>query len=205
MDILDLIQTTFKVLFSGDDTGTLNNITFNNNIFNNGFKGIILYPTFANNLVISNNDITSDNRGIFIQNFSAPIIIANNITSDSGENAIALFNCILNLNIEQNKIIALSNFGAGIFLSNCQASLANHASIVNNFIQSLGHGILLDQCEYIDIYFNSINIEDFPLTSNASSSAIELKTFNSKIDLQNNILLNRRDGYAYIGKNGFKH
>jgi len=71
--------------------------------------------------------------------------------------------------------------------------------VANNFFQSSNNGIRILNSDYLEIYFNSVNIENNPLTVNTNSYSFSQDNNSSNIFIYNNVLVNNRGGYAYIG------
>lgn len=191
------IPNNFQSIVYGDDSGTLHNISFEKNMFNSGYYGLFLYPTYSTNLIVADNIFNSDHGGIYLQNCSFPNIVGNNLSVNSNLSGVTILSCLY-FSFESNKLNSSHLNTSGISILNSFIG-----TVVNNFIQVTENGISLDQSEDIEIYFNSINIEDNPITVNNNSSAIKFLSGNSRITIENNIMCNRRDGFSYIGEDGF--
>ncbi len=167
------------------------------NTFNNGNNGIVLGSEVAGqNMEITNNTFSTKSSAIEIINFDAPKIIDNTITNNSSSFAIHL-NTLTNMfEVEGNKINTTTNLGSGINLINSIGTSILRGTIVNNFIQAANIGFKIESSSNIDIYHNTISIENIPLTSNVASAAFESTTDN--INIINNIFNNERNGYAVI-------
>ena len=177
--------------------GSLNNVIFNLNTINSGNNGIVLSSeVVGQNLDITNNTFSTISSAIEIFNFDAPNIINNTIINNSSGFAIQL-NTLSNLFlVEGNKISTTTDLGSGINLINSTGTSILRGTIVNNFIQAASIGFKVESSSNIDIYHNTINIENTPLTSNIASSAFESTTDN--INIINNIFNNERNGFAVI-------
>ncbi|MCB0732137.1 MAG: hypothetical protein KDC88_14000, partial [Ignavibacteriae bacterium] len=195
----NFLINNFQAIVFGDDSGSLDNISFVSNIFNYGFFSIMLFPTYGYNLQINNNTFNCNYAGgIFLQSFINTNINGNIATFN---NVQILYNTFIKLS--NNEII--NNSGEGLLLFECYGNTSNFNKITNNIIQTGGTGIRLENCEYLEIYFNTINISNDPLTALTNSAAVQLVSGNSRIKLENNILMNKRDGYAYSGEIGFQN
>ena len=177
--------------------GSLNSLIFNLNTFNNGNNGIVLGSEVAGqNMEITNNTFSTKSSAIEIINFDAPKIIDNTITNNSSSFAIHL-NTLTNMfEVEGNKINTTTNQGSGINLINSIGTSILRGTIVNNFIQAANIGFKIESSSNIDIYHNTINIENTPLTSDVATSAFESTTDN--LNITNNIFNNERNGFAVI-------
>ena len=182
----------------------LDNFKFTNNEFTDGTYGLFLESFSTNksaNLLISGNNFHTSYRAIHINNFDTPEIKSNQIThhtSFSNNSSISLYHSN-NFLIEKNKISTNHTKGSGIVISNCQNINGSRSLIVNNFIQAHEKGISLSNSNNIDIYFNSINIEISTNIDNLTSASLSLHATCDSIKIQNNILNNKRKGYAFDG------
>ncbi len=207
-----------------DDEGGFSSCKIENNTITGGSRGIHLDAgTTTGGILISGNNIQCNSKGIFIsdvgtpevtsntivcnddgiriENSPAPQIRQNIITTNGSEYALYLFNCDNNILIEKNKINSTSSAPKGIFLNGCDGgsgSLSNN--IINNFIQSYDYGIGIAASSWINIYHNSVNIEDYPLTNIGVSQALFIDNA-TNLDIRNNIFSNNRGGFAIKGNN----
>ena len=193
----EFIPNQFQSIVFGDDSGTLHNISFENNTFNSGFHGLFLYPTNSTNLNVSGNIFNTDHGGIYLQNCFYAEIAGNKLTVNSNIYGMTILSCLF-FSIKSNEFNCSQPNISGLSILTC-----NEGTIVNNFIQMTEHGISLDLSEDIELYFNTINIENNPISISNTSSCIEFVGGNSRITIENNILLNRRDGHSFIGEDGF--
>ena len=179
----------------------INKFSFINNEFINGTYGLFLdshTSNLSNNLLISGNDFLTQYQSIFIRNFNSPDILSNIVSNDSDEFAIYLENCTNNFVVSNNKIASQNNSSSGIKLINCNSG-SSRGRIINNFVQTLNSGIALDASSSIDIFYNSINIQDISNTTDTQSSAIKVLNTCNDLLLLNNIFANKRNGYAFDG------
>ncbi|NOX19449.1 MAG: right-handed parallel beta-helix repeat-containing protein [Chlorobi bacterium] len=186
-----------------DNAGNLDNVSFADNEFNGGFTALYLYPNSSSSgLSVSNNVFFSQNkRGVSIRNFNSPAIESNSFDNVAGY-AVYLFECVDSFSVKKNSISNSSNSqNFGIQISSCAGTSSANGIVVNNFIQSLNTGIKIDFSSYVNVYFNSVNIEDALSGSLATTKALYLVSDNSNIKVANNILANKRDGYAYHAGN----
>ena len=181
------------------ELGQINKITFTNNEFNNGHIGINLVPTITSqHLSIYDNTFNANNHyGINLNDFGAPEI-GSNFFNEIVNRSISIINCSGELLIEKNTISNVVNtFSTGIYLSSCVGTSVERGLVVNNFIQASWSGIDVNSCEWLTIYFNSVNITLDPLSNNIDTHALYLLSGSSSILVKNNVLANRRTGYAY--------
>lgn len=179
---------------------SLDEINISGNIFNNGYDGVNLTSVNAGqNLNISNNTFSTTNRAIVLTNFDAPIISGNNITNNGIDFSMWLEDNI-NYIIENNKINTTTDLGSGLYIHNQNSgSINDYGTIVNNFIQAGNNGIYLNELVSVDIYFNTINIENFPLSTKSNSYA--LYSTSSDLNIKNNIFYNKREGKSILYQN----
>ena len=162
---------------------SLDNIIFSNNLFTSNASGLMLKGFSGSkspNLQVFENLLLTEFRGMFISNFNAPFINLNTIINNGSEYAMYFNSITNNLVITHNKMMSTDNSSIGIVLSNINATNLNSALVANNMIQSGMEGISVSSSEYINFYFNSVNIENSPLTSASSSECYS--NFGSEMD-----------------------
>ena len=205
-----------------DDEGGFSLCKIENNTITGGSRGIHLDAgATTGGILISGNNIQCNSRGIFVSDVGTPEVISNTIicnddgirienspapqirqniiTINGSEYAMYLLNCDNNILIEKNKINSTSIESKGIFLNGCDGgsgSLSNN--LVNNFIQCYDYGIGIAASSWINLYHNSVNIEDFPLTTSGISRALFLDNV-TNLDIRNNIFNNNRGSNAIRG------
>ncbi len=183
-----------------DDSGKLNNTTFENNVINNGYNGIRLYLSSSTphttNLKIKGNTITTYYRCISINRASAPKILSNNLSHQQVD-GLYLAELSNDFVVEKNIITGEWN-GITIAISNGTNTL--YGIVRNNFVQSTLTGIALSNSTYIDIFNNSINILGTNLPGNTAMNISG--TSSNNIILKNNIFYNSAGGYAIHWEEG---
>jgi hypothetical protein len=188
-------------IVADDISENIDEFSFIDNIFINGTYGLFLNSHSSNpsyGLLISENEFQTDYQPVNLNYFDAPEILSNTIPNYSDEFAIYLGNCSEDFIISKNEIRSNSTFSSGISLDNCVSS-SSRGKIVNNFIQAHEIGILIDNSENIDLFFNSINIEHISSTSSLESKALEITSTCQNIESFNNIYANQRNGLAFDG------
>ncbi|MCB0731343.1 MAG: hypothetical protein KDC88_09945, partial [Ignavibacteriae bacterium] len=186
-------------LISGNGQ-SLDNINISGNIFNNGNDGINLTSVnIGQNLDIANNIFSTKNRAIVCTNFNSPDILSNTITNNSNDFALWLIGNT-NYSIAKNKINTTTDLGSGIYINNPNSGTTyDNGTIVNNFIQASNIGLSLDELVSVDIFFNTINIENFPLSTKSTSYAVY--STSADLDIKNNIFHNNRNGKSFRFQN----
>lgn len=197
-----IIASTSATSETGGGATASNLLIENNNIIG-GSNGIRLNGSSSNqlqNIVIRNNRVfNSYSTGIYLLQVQAPVIEKNilDIRSGSGGSTSSegiYFSTVPGpFVISQNKI---TNAGAmGIYITSSAATAANRSLIVNNMIgggfrntaNTAGGIRILGTTNYIDIYYNSINMDI------GAGSALNIRvTTVTNIRLMNN-------SFAYTG------
>ena len=184
----------------------VNGIYINNNILNNGYKGIFFKHNNAGhiyNIEITNNTFRDYvGYGIYITKADSLIITANNM-EDLGNNlsVYGIYGFQTNIyDISNNNIV--SNPSASSYGINIKGGgdAINRSLISNNMISSINGngykiGINLSSANYVDIAYNSINI---PVGQADQTQAIKLGSDNHIKLLNNNIY---SVGYALFVNN----
>lgn len=190
-------------LIADNSSENLNNIIFDGNQFYGGYHALYLdsfnSPKSTNLNIHNNNYFESCFNGISIKDFDAPIIENNEFTQISSR-IIFLEECINTFSIKKNKTSTVDNgttTGIEINLSNGTSS--NRGIISNNFIQSNENGIVVNNSDYIDFYFNTVNIENMLLSDLTSTFAFSHDDISENLNVINNIFNNYRKGYSLIG------
>ncbi|MGD9992698.1 MAG: right-handed parallel beta-helix repeat-containing protein [Salinivirgaceae bacterium] len=167
------MSTNDIIIYAGENDPYFNQLLIENNTFNGGswvadFKGS--GSKKLEQLIIRDNQIVSNYRGIYISDAVAPVIDRNTITCNA-ENSygIKLNACESGtsspLKVINNKIY--SNFKTsegGIYLYNVDGTSTQPGVIANNAIQNStsgaynSYGIYTYSCEKLNVYYNSINI-----------------------------------------------
>ncbi|MCB0746637.1 MAG: hypothetical protein KDC90_04160 [Ignavibacteriae bacterium] len=198
------ISALFNVvhIIADNSSEDISDITFESNEFNDGYFAIYLdsYTSpKSNNLSISNNIFNSNYFGIWIKEFDSPNIHNNSfnlITSTT----INISYCDNSFLVTNNKINTKDNTNShGIAISNSFGTSTNKGLISNNFIQANTYGIQINNSDYIDFYFNTINVENNPLSTNPTFYAFSHDETSENLNVLNNIFNNYREGYALVG------
>ncbi len=173
---------------------------FNNNQFNEGSYGLFLRShstNLSNGLNISSNTFSTNTTNIYLDYFSA-FTIEENISTKSGSTfAYQIHNSNSNFFIRYNRILSLNNIGKGIRLFSCNTLVSGIANIHDNFIQASDEGINIFSSKLIDVINNSINIEHPSLGADNSTNALIINSTSTDINVQANLLINKRSGYTF--------
>lgn len=181
-----------------------NNILFNGNTFEYGSSGILFWwndNVGESNLQINGNTFI-DNTGTSIRTYGQTnMTISNNIINNQTGlmqfQGISTEYCAGPVTIEKNKLFArdITN-GYGISVTNCSATNYNY-KIQNNFISTTSNsgsyirGITLNSDTSIAIYYNTI------LLDGNAMNCTGIQSWNVvNLNLKNNAIINRNDGYA---------
>ena len=152
----------------------INNININNNVLLNGYKSIY-FNSICSDINISGNIIKFFNgSGVYFYNVTNSTINNNTIESHNLGSSIygISLNIISDVDVSKNNIICNSSSkNNGIYLRG-NGIPNNHIVLSNNFISitdgsSSNIGIYITLSNYIDIFYNSINIIHGGATSNA--------------------------------------
>ncbi len=192
------------------DYGTLNEYNeFKNNSIQYGKYGIYYYgqsgSSQAKGISISSNTCEYQyTTGIYGAYLDAPSISGNTISTNSNYfnyEGIALTYCKNGLQITSNKIAGGTGYGIQISVSD--GTTLQYGLIANNFIETASYssgstiwdayGIGLDNCNYLKIYNNNVNV--IGNESENNTYALYIKN-GSNTAIKNNILLNETSGYS---------
>lgn len=176
----------------------LENIKFTDNQFLGGHHAIYMDSYNSNNttgVIISNNSFSANNNSIYLSYLDSPTI-TNNELSSILHTSIKLENCNNIFLIEDNKVSANEN---AIIIDGSNGTLSNYGVLKNNFIHSNENGLTITNSNFIQVYFNSINIESSPLVNNYDSYSFSHTANCENLNILNNIFTNRIEGYSYIG------
>ncbi|MCF8297277.1 MAG: hypothetical protein K9J13_07025, partial [Saprospiraceae bacterium] len=187
-------------------TGYSNDNLIQNNRIVNGYYGMYIRGQSTTNLASGwriLNNIFEDQYtyGIYTYYLDAPVISGNTINATTSYTSFyGIFSgySMNNTQITKNQISYSSTTGYCIYLNGCNnGTHTNDALIANNFISQntniTRYGIYQTNCQDINYYHNSINIIGLATSSRciymtgATTSGIEIK---------NNILSNKANGYA---------
>ena len=168
-----------------------NTFTNSNNAINISFGG------FTN--ILSN---TINGKVRLTDCLGLQILTSNTIEIQSIGNALYINNCDA-ANIKKNKIRSENDLGNGMYVQTSEGG-----TIRNNFVQAGFVGLDISvynlspvSSGYIYVDNNSVNIETSIPSNNVTSSALLLsftdQFINADYYIRNNILINKRAGYAY--------
>jgi len=179
----ELLYGYYGAYFNGSSSNRFQGLQFINNIFTDYYY-YGLYTNYTDSLkVIGNNLSTNTTSGT---NYSVYSYYPNN-----------------NARFERNKIEyggTATFYGLYLYTANSGASIPNW--VVNNFISNTGssgtaYGIYLSACNYVNIYYNSVNITAGSLTA---SRCLYQTGGTNNVNIMNNNLANVAGGYSfYIG------
>ena len=202
-------STNMALVYSASDIDS-NNV-FTNSTFNYGSYAFYFYGIGTANLEsgtkITNNEFNNYYYyGIRLYYHEDAIISHNALQAGTMYTGsiynIALYYCDGMLDVNSN-IVSSSNYGYGLYFSNCDATPTNNGYIYNNSVSvgdtnstSTSYGIYTSGCNQTDPS-NSVNIE-----SDSTSSRAAYFTGGSNKDIYNNNFHNDGPGYAIYLVNG---
>lgn len=150
-----------------------------------------------NGIEITHNIFSQNYGAVSLINQTAPKINYNTI--DGTQYGIQLIEAYEDGQINGN-VISNIDGQSGIYIENVESSAANPFVVSNNFVHVLGsstdYGISCFSNDYLNIYHNTISIEN----SSINSSALYLSN-NINTNSRNNLLVNSGGGYAYFSSN----
>ncbi|MEE9431274.1 MAG: NosD domain-containing protein [Melioribacteraceae bacterium] len=170
-----------------NNSGKLDNTTFENNVINDGNYGVFLFldgglPKTVNLQIIGNTIVNSRVNNIYIFSADSPKI-KSNTCSNQGSASIFLTSCDNNIVIENNKL----NVSSGISLIVCNGTASNYGVIKNNFISSSFTGINISGSKYINVYYNTVKNRGSFSTNSAFKVANSGSILTDYIVAKNNI------------------
>jgi parallel beta-helix repeat protein len=195
---------TYRALVTSDNVGKDCFNTFKNNIFRNGDFGIYFLGQGSNqpdsgNVITNNRFIDQAYRGLYFTSQLWLSVKGNTITSNAQNTSFyGIYAQYSNdtMRISKNKISLLT--GYGIYLTNCDETVANEGLIANNFIAvggiSTAYGIYISQSKHQQVIFNSINISSTHATSGVALNLTGAST--EFVTIKNNALANTGGGYS---------
>ena len=149
------------------------NLKVLNNTISGGYNGIIVSGaangTTTGATVTGNTLSTSQLNGIYLSNQNAPVVSRNVITMKEGSTyrlstGINLSGVQNAFQVTRNKILNAGTYGISLVNSNQGQTV--RASVVNNMIgggfqsSNVAHGIFLQGSSKIDVYHNSVSVDD---------------------------------------------
>ena len=209
--------STFNALFYYLNPASLNNVTIDNNTLNNGsYVAYLSLGTspISDNLTITNNTVNGSYSGFYLSNFNNATFSNNTLnlaSSTTTQYGVRLYGSSstpsTQVIIEEN-MFNMNTTGTtyGAYIGYYVASAVAPSRITNNFISNAattGTGtrymIYPYACDYLNIYHNSINLQDGSATSgralylNTSTSATIIS---GNVDVRNNIISHTGPGYV---------
>jgi len=188
----------YYLIFS--DNYYTSNIQITGNNFSQGGWSIIMYglsttvPTLGTRVL--NNTFSSGYGGVYLTAHKSAYVNSNfiTVTGNSGFGIYA-YDCDDSLQIQKNKVNLPTN-GNGILAQYCDGTqFGGKGLIANNFVTVGGtggaSGLQLDYCNYMNVYYNSVN----QTNTHTSYYAFYLNS-GGNINVRNNIFANN-GGYAY--------
>ena len=209
--------STFNALMYYLNPATLSNSNISNNTFNNG--SYVTYLSFttaplSDVVTISDNTVNGSYSGFYISNiknatFTNNIInLASSTTTQYGVRLYGSSSTPSERVVIEGNEFNLNTTGTtyGAYIGYYVASAMSPSSIANNFISNsatTGTGtrymIYPYACDYLNIFHNSINLQDGSATSgralylNTSTSATIIS---GNVDVRNNIISHTGPGYV---------
>lgn len=171
--------------------------------FDYGSIGIYTYASTSGREtgIVINNNAFSYQRSRALQIYFADGFQVTRNTVDYHQNATSqafyLYSSVGSPVVSHNTIRAGHNTSGGIYWYSHFGSTTQKASIYNNFIASKSDGyntvgMELYDCDYVNIYHNSVHL--FGGTSTSSYGLIASSC--NSLDLRNNVVVNSSGGYA---------
>ena len=196
-------NVNFAIVHCNPTSTTSDNITIENNIFNDGGTGVYFQgvntSTLASGVQILNNVFNGVRRGVDLTYHNAPEVIGNTIVALS-DRGIEFNYCDGPLQILKNEISVGNTYG--IYVVNSDGGVPPGGTpglIANNFIHvggtSTAYGIFMNVSTYQNVYNNSVNITSPHAT--AGRALYVTGGGSNSINIENNIFANQSLGYAY--------
>ncbi|MCF8371334.1 MAG: HYR domain-containing protein [Bacteroidales bacterium] len=202
-NIIQSIQSTndyaHAVFLSSQGLNQYN--TFENNVIEGGKNGIACSGAAQGNVFVGNEIIDFSEFGAAFSGQNSIQFdnnIVDNLVGAYSVNGTYFNNCD-NFHAVGNKVnIHGSNTQQGMYISGCDATVANANLIANNFISITGtgtyicNGIIISASSHLNFYYNSVNI----ITSSTSSRAVFQIGVGYNQNYKNNIFINSGGGYS---------
>ena len=210
-------SSTFYALMYYASPATINNFTLTGNTFNNGsyvaYLSLSTSP-LSDNFVATNNTVNGSYTGFYLSNFKNANFSNNNINlaaSTTTQYGVRLYGSSSTVSeqvvIESNTIkLNTTSTTYGVYIGYYVASMVSPSRIVNNMVSnaattgtSTRYMIYPYACDYLNIFHNSINLQDGSATAgrglylNTSTSA---SIISGHVDVRNNIFSHTGPGYA---------
>lgn len=147
--------------------GTMSGYQVKNSTLRGGYRGIGIY---GGSTTLLNNGLFDQNTFLLSSNMAFRAIYANNLTfmrnrvdSCGAQSFMAVqINYCSTAVVSSNWIEIDGGFGMGY--TSCYSASGARMRIYNNFVSSIGDasgtgGIYLQDCRYVDLYYNSFNIQ----------------------------------------------
>lgn len=208
---------TFDYAVAWANGSACNNITFDGNTIKNGSVGISLSGTpsdYGKGNIIKNNIFENQSVTGAACALQSGVVLTHNTISSYFSNSgagIRLESCSGTFQVSKNRIWL--NKGTGIFLEYCNISSPGEGWVTNNMVQlggqipssdNLAFGIRVEQSHYLNIYFNSIQIQEDIISGSAALSLFygDPNIDNTYVNVQNNIFSNLGAGGIYTVTHG---
>ena len=188
----------YSELIYAEFTG-LENIYFATNYFIGGRSGLQLTTYSGYNVKVQFNYFEGQNSALTLSYFNSPKVVGN-IIEGASTSGIYLYSCDFASEVSLNIVTYTGTVenGAGIVLSSCQGTASINGIVKNNFVQNTNVGIYTAFSDYINIYNNSINIDNSPNSERPASRCLQIAS-GTNINVINNLLRNNRAGMCYEG------
>ena len=197
-------STNMTPITSNEDN--TDNLTITNNIIKDGDRGIQLVGAStgdkSNGIVISNNEFTGYQYGIYLK-WHTDFEISNNTFNDFTNTGTYIHECTSPYKIESNKYSSTAVTERGIYIDACNGS-GDGGLIYNNFIHVENsadiRGIWIWNSFYQSFYNNSINV----ISSNGGSRGLQYDGSSgdgSNMIFKNNNIVVQGPGYPLYIEN----
>ncbi|RLD22361.1 MAG: hypothetical protein DRI69_01395, partial [Bacteroidetes bacterium] len=204
------IETTYAspihaCIFSG--TTREDSISIVNNVILNGSSGIILSGSSGNhelNTAIENNTFRMQlNHAIHCSSQDSLVVSGNDIEVNERKLGVYVAYSSGALTISNNHI-TLPNAGTGIRLYRCDYSSQQRGLIYNNYVQvggtNYGKGILLGDCSYVNVDYNTIRVDNANNTGPIQNQTAAMYfIIGNNTQVRNNILACLGGAHCYYG------
>lgn len=145
------------------------------------------------NLVIHNNTMKTDAKGVFIEHCDAALISKNYMEGYTGT-AIEVEYCDSTVQLMGNRIYSYNNI-YGLLIENCIGTDSTRVLVANNLVtvgtSSSAYGIYVSGSDYVNVWNNTVNNQ----STHSTSTALYL-TNSDSLSVLNNILASEHNGYA---------
>lgn len=189
-----------------NDISCSDNVFIGNDLIN-GYQSVYVYGSPTNKIkgfkFLNNKLQDFYNYGFYLYYTDSVLVSGNQLNTNSAaanNYSVYAFYCDNNSRFEKNKI-TYSGTGSfyGLYIANSNASSTAFNWIANNFVSNTGssgiaNGIYLADNNYLNVYYNSVNITS---GNTISARALYQSGGTSNVNIKNNNLANVASGYAY--------